>query len=243
MLPSAKRTEGAAASSVATHRSVSCRRVDVRGAVTRVGRSQCCCCCCCCSQNASSAVAVTCLLCSTYGAVLGEHYLSVGKGSPRKRSLHGRGTRQRQERPAPFCRPLLATRHSNQDDRPCPLAFYPRGPGLAAFAQAEEIASLHCDKKGSLTELAAPRKPSKLSSSAQRVSARHANVVKRVCTGYPVAHRARATAPRHWTPLPARPLCSARRPASSARARVQRGAGAAVGQELSHDPACASRAL
>ena len=119
-----------------------------------------------------------------------EHRLSVEKGSPRKRSLHGRGTRQRQERPAPFCRPLLATRHSNQDDRPCPLAFYPRGPGLAAFAQAEEIASLYCDKKGSPTELAVPRKSSKLGSSAQRVSARHANVVKRVCTGYPVAHRA-----------------------------------------------------
>jgi hypothetical protein len=117
-----------------------------------------------------------------------EHRLSVEKGSPRKRSLHGRGTRQRQERPAPFCRPLLATRHSNQDDRPCPLAFYPRGPGLAAFVQAEEIASLHCDKKGSLTELAVPRKSSKLSSSAQCVSARHANVVKRVCTGCPVAH-------------------------------------------------------
>ena len=81
-------------------------------------------------------------------------------------------------RAAPFCRPLLATRHSNQDDRPCPLAFYPRGPGLAAFAQAEEIASLHCDKKGSPTELTVPRKPSKLSSSAQRVSARHANVLE-----------------------------------------------------------------
>jgi hypothetical protein len=155
------------------------------------------------------------------------------------------GAHERQERPAPFCRPLLATRHSNQDDRPCPLAFYPRGPGLAAFAQAEEIASLYCDKKGSPTELAIPHKVGKLSSSAQRVctACERVGVVKRVCTGYPVAHRARATAPRHWTPLPARPLCSARRPASSARARVQRGAGAAVGQELCHDPACASRAL
>lgn len=63
-----------------TKQSLSWRQVDVRAAVTSVGRSQCSCWC---SQHASPAVVVTCLLYRTCGTVLGECRLSVEQGSSR----------------------------------------------------------------------------------------------------------------------------------------------------------------